>query len=83
MIYYSRPENRCVHCKSTITSQSPGEIPQTKLSQTQTAQVEFNQETQNQVVVSQVSEKQNYCPFCGEKNEEDTKFCTSCGAKIL
>ncbi len=83
MIYYSRPENRCVHCKSTVTSQSPGDLPQSKPSQIQTAQVEFNQETQDQVIVSQVSEKQNYCPFCGVKIEEDAKFCSSCGAKFF
>lgn len=82
MIYYSKPENRCVHCNSVVSSQSPGDIPQIKSSQLQTTEVEYNQEYQNQVVVSQELEKQKYCQFCGEKIVEGAQFCQGCGAKV-
>lgn len=77
MIYYSKPENMCVHCNSVVSSQSPGDIPQIKSSQLQTTEVEYNQ-----VVVSQEPEKQKYCQFCGEKIQEDAQFCQGCGAKV-
>jgi len=82
MIYYSQSENRCIHCGSIVSSQSPGDIPQIKSSQLQTTEVEYNQEYQNQVVVSQEPEKQKYCQFCGEQLEEDAQFCQGCGAKV-
>lgn len=82
MIYYSRSENRCIHCNSIVSSQSPGYIPQPKSSQLQTTEVEYNQEYQNQVVASQEPVKQEYCQFCGEELEEGAQFCRECGAKV-
>ena len=90
IIYYSKPEDRCVHCNSIVATQVPGyqlepdqvEIPQQV--QTRTSQVEqrYEQASQSQKTETLSSGGKQFCPYCGEKIEINARFCPGCGAKI-
>ena len=70
-IYYSKPEDRCVHCGTQVSSiirQSSNQIQPNRYSQT-FEQIE--------------GERGYYCSFCGEKlGESGLKYCPNCGSKI-
>ncbi|MFX0080337.1 MAG: zinc-ribbon domain-containing protein [Candidatus Hodarchaeota archaeon] len=77
-VYYSRGEDRCVHCGTQITL-APSQKSYSYQPQTQT------QSTLSPTPVS-ISEEirggiPNFCPLCGEKLELGTKFCPNCGSK--
>ncbi|MHA2182434.1 MAG: zinc ribbon domain-containing protein [Promethearchaeota archaeon] len=68
-VYYSKPEDRCIHCGTQITfSQSAVQYqtPQDQRPQAQPA-----------------SSTHSYCSLCGEKLEAQVKFCPNCGGKII
>jgi len=78
VIYYSKPQDRCIHCNTRILSGS------SQYSQP-------SQKSQNQSITSKdiqkvehfESEQPKYCPFCGEQLESsNVKFCSHCGTKI-
>ena len=78
-VYYSRKENRCVHCGTEI------DISQTRDSYVFQPQMK----TQSREIAMQgsLSEKikgelPNYCALCGEKLEVGIKFCPNCGSNI-
>jgi len=92
IIYYSKPENRCVHCYSIVPGlqqpTQPYEVhpPSQKVSQpyeVQTPQEDIYEISQNQNITPEKEIRTNYCPYCGEKIEENARFCAGCGAKII
>ncbi|MHA2035305.1 MAG: zinc ribbon domain-containing protein [Promethearchaeota archaeon] len=72
-VYYSKKEDRCVHCGTQI-SFSQGQV------QFQPS-VSTPSQTQNQNAVAQ-PQLLKYCPLCGEKLEAQVKYCPNCGGKI-
>ncbi|MFX0042178.1 MAG: zinc-ribbon domain-containing protein [Candidatus Hodarchaeota archaeon] len=68
-IYYSREEDKCVHCGTRIIAL-----------QTQPAgQISYQQ----QAVEEFKRDNPFYCTYCGEKLiVEGIKFCPKCGSKI-
>lgn len=70
-VYYSKKEDRCVHCGTQITI-SPSQ-----------AQIQSSLKP-NPVASSKEirGELPNYCAFCGEKLEVGSKFCPNCGSNI-
>ncbi|MBY8986565.1 MAG: hypothetical protein KGD65_15950 [Candidatus Lokiarchaeota archaeon] len=72
-VYYSKEEDRCVHCGTQITFSQ--------------AQVQFQPSTSRNVAEPEnlpTNNYSNYCQYCGEKLEKETqiKFCPNCGGKI-
>lgn len=39
--------------------------------------------SQNQFIAPEKELKASYCPYCGERIEENARFCSGCGAKII
>jgi DNA-directed RNA polymerase subunit RPC12/RpoP len=69
-IYYNRPEDRCVHCRTQIASVVSRESNQ------------LSYESKNIEHIQ--GERVFYCSFCGEKLvEKGIKFCPNCGSKIV
>ena len=76
-IYYSRPEDKCIHCGTQVAryqgqSQYPPE-PQFQV-------------TQNSIPIREAERSEvpevHYCALCGEKINYADKFCPNCGGKI-
>jgi len=80
--YYSKEENRCVHCGATCSlaiERSDSQLPPQVSNQPQI-------QNRSQYVEQAVQEKKtdvNFCPFCGETfDQEGVKFCPNCGSKV-
>jgi hypothetical protein len=74
-IYYSRPEENCVHCGAKITAV---QYPTQASSQSQ---------PQSYNVIPNISEqitgaKHNFCALCGERLDIGAKFCQNCGSQV-
>jgi len=78
-IYYSKPEDRCIHCGTRI-ARYPVQSPYYPESQTQ-YQISQNSTPIRESERSIVPEV-HYCPLCGEKIEFGIRFCPDCGGKI-
>ena len=76
-IYYSKPEDRCIHCSakiSAIQTQSP------YASQPQIQQSPYSAPTSISEEVA--GARPNFCSLCGEKLDMGIKFCPNCGSQI-
>ncbi|MFX1326001.1 MAG: zinc-ribbon domain-containing protein, partial [Promethearchaeota archaeon] len=70
-VYYSKKEDRCVHCGTQIMLTPPqGQIQSSLNLKPVTSSKEIK------------GELPNFCTFCGEKLEVGIKFCPNCGSKI-
>jgi len=93
-IWYSKEENRCVHCGSVVkTSQS-------LLSEVKNGNLYISQEARengkNPYRISEdkkdntsegnikriVGIKAVYCPFCGTELDDSPEFCPDCGMEL-
>lgn len=82
-----------MHCYTIVLDYSqhptqPIEVqtPYQKVSQpyeVQTSQQNIYEVSQNQFIAPKNELKAIYCPYCGEKIEENARFCSGCGAKIM
>lgn len=74
-IYYSKAEDRCIHCSAKITTP-----------QTQSPYISQTQQTSYSTSVNVSEEvtgfKPGFCALCGEKLDSGTKFCPNCGSQI-
>ncbi|MFX1418331.1 MAG: zinc-ribbon domain-containing protein [Promethearchaeota archaeon] len=78
-IYYSRPEENCIHCGTKITTpQHPS--PYTYQSQPQAQQSTYS--TPVSVPEEVTGAIPNFCALCGEKLDVGAKFCQNCGSQI-
>ena len=78
-IYYSKPENRCVHCHSIC------QLKEVEQPTTQVVSNPYHVGNQMQLVQLQgqtSEESPKYCLNCGVKLERAGKFCAYCGANI-
>ena len=78
-IYYSRPEENCVHCGAKITTPQPPS-PYTYQSQPQVQQSSYS--TPVSVSEEVTGAGANFCALCGEKLDVGAKFCQNCGSQI-
>jgi hypothetical protein len=77
-IYYSKPQDRCVHCNTRVISRAPQYSRNINLYQNAAA---VSNENQNVKVIENGSPK--YCPFCGEHLESsNVRSCPNCGTKV-
>ncbi|MFX0103977.1 MAG: zinc-ribbon domain-containing protein [Candidatus Hodarchaeota archaeon] len=76
-IYYSKAENRCVHCGTIVTA------PQTHISYTSQPQIQkASYSTPINGSEKITGTKPNFCALCGEKLEVGANFCPNCGSQI-
>ncbi|TFF87618.1 MAG: hypothetical protein EU550_02895 [Promethearchaeota archaeon] len=78
ILYYSKPENRCVHCNSEVipTQSIPNYEQQDRLSYQDNSNHYLHQETKPNV-------RSRYCRLCGSKiDTEDQRFCSNCGCEL-
>ncbi len=76
IFYYSKPEDRCIHCSSICQATLPSTAPQAA----QQLPYQTQPNTQN---VQTVKSYLKFCPLCGNKLDGETKnFCPSCGSKL-
>ena len=76
IFYYSKPENRCIHCSSYCQATLPNKSSQTAL------QLQ-NQTQSNSMNAKTLGKQLKFCPLCGNKlNRENIKFCANCGSKL-
>ncbi|TFG18455.1 MAG: zinc-ribbon domain-containing protein [Promethearchaeota archaeon] len=73
IIYYSKSEDRCIHCNARVLSRAPQYShliePITPQPQQKLEAIESN--------------NSKYCPFCGEQLESSNdRFCSNCGTKV-
>jgi hypothetical protein len=78
-IYYSRPEQHCIHCGALITTIQYTAQQSSQPTYQQPTQTYLNAPTSpNQVTGA----NPNFCALCGEKLDMGAKFCQNCGSQI-
>lgn len=78
-IYYSKPEEYCVHCNTKVTAfHTP--TPHTYQTQAQIQQPSYTTPVQGSE--DKTGERPNFCALCGEKLEIGVRFCPNCGSQI-
>lgn len=77
-IYYSKPEDRCVHCGNKIAY-----IDSSQYSQQNMPSQAYQQPIQSQPLQESVpiENKTIFCTFCGEELSSGVKYCPNCGSK--
>ncbi|MFX1389206.1 MAG: zinc-ribbon domain-containing protein [Promethearchaeota archaeon] len=74
-IYYSHPEENCIHCGTKITAIQYPTQPSYQSSPPQS--------TMQNISPEQVKgAPANFCALCGEKLDIGAKFCQNCGSQI-
>lgn len=75
IIYYSKPQNRCVNCNSIV---SPA------LSEHMTREeIEAPEKPNPYSLTSTNNESIKFCAYCGEAiQSKNTQFCAHCGTKL-
>ena len=78
VIYYNKPENRCVQCGNRIpfinSSQYMQQDFQVKREMQEGQVNSFQEETS-------FEEGTKFCSFCGEKISSETIYCPNCGSR--
>ena len=74
IIYYSKPQNRCVHCNSIV---SPA------LTESVTKETTEVPVTPSSYSLNSNKEAIKFCAYCGEPIKSiNTQYCAHCGTKI-
>ena len=75
IIYYSKPQNRCVHCNS---------IASPALSESVTREeIEAPATPSSYSLPSSNNESIKFCAYCGEAiKSKNTQYCAHCGTKL-
>ena len=81
-IYYSKEEDRCVHCGATCTQT----LNRSNSQPTQQISNQTPHEVSSlpiQEVVENHAKDVHFCPFCGDSIQQvGVKFCPNCGSKV-
>ena len=78
-IYYSKAEDRCIHCGGRITAL---QTPSPYASQTQTPIQQPSYSTPVNTSEAITGSRANFCNLCGEKLDQGIRFCPNCGSQI-
>ena len=83
IIYYNKPESRCIHCHTQILLKSNNSAQSSTYVQAE------NQKTRHSDINAEVKAKTDdtsnnkYCSYCGEPQlNELAKFCPHCGSRV-
>ena len=78
-IYYSKAEDRCIHCGAKIT---PLQSPSPYTYQTQAPVQQLSSSTPINTSQEITGSRPNFCALCGEKLDPGIRFCPNCGSQI-
>lgn len=77
-VYYSKPQDRCIHCNTRVISRAPQYSQNINIYQNEAVV-----SNENQNVEKIENDRPKYCPFCGEQLESSSiRFCPNCGTKV-
>lgn len=75
IIYYGKPQNRCVHCNSIVSPALSEPIT--------TEKIETPAPPSSYSFTSSNKESIKFCAYCGEPIKSNiTQYCAHCGTKI-
>ena len=77
-IYYSKPEDRCIHCGTQITRYPAQNQFIESRTQYQTIQNTLSPEEPEKIP----EDIPKFCALCGDKISHMDRFCSNCGGKI-
>jgi len=83
IIYYNKPENRCIHCHAQISLKANKSIQPSPYFQAENQKAHHSNFNADKKVKVDETSKHKHCPFCGEPLlNELAKFCAHCGSKV-
>jgi len=83
IIYYNKPESRCVHCHSQISMKSEFSVQSSTHVQTEHQKTHLSDSNSDIKVKAEETSKHKYCSYCGEPQlNELAKFCPHCGTRV-
>ncbi len=82
IVYYNKPESRCIHCHSLISPKPNKSIQSSTNLQVVNKKSHISDINAATNVKAEETSKNKYCSFCGEQIlNENAKFCPHCGSK--
>ena len=83
IIYYNKPESRCIHCQAQISLKSEYSVQSATYVQSENQKRHYSDINSDIKVKTNETSKLNYCSYCGELLlNELAKFCAHCGSKV-
>ena len=83
IIYYNKPESRCIHCHTQILLKSYKSVQSLAYVQTENQKPQISDVNSDIKVNANEISKLKYCSYCGETLlNELAKFCAHCGSKV-
>ena len=83
IIYYNKPESRCIHCHAQISLKSEHGIQNSTYVQAENHKPDNSHTNSDIKVKANETSKLKYCSYCGETLlNEFAKFCAHCGSKV-
>jgi len=83
IIYYNKPESRCIHCHTQISVKSELGAQSLTYVQAENQKTHYNDINSDIKVKANETSKLKYCSYCGEPLlNELAKFCAHCGSKV-
>ncbi len=78
-IYYSKAEDRCIHCGAKVTSLQ-AHSPYTYQTQAPIQPPSYTTPVNASEEIT--GSRPNFCSLCGEKLDPGIKFCPNCGGQV-
>jgi hypothetical protein len=83
IIYYNKPESRCIHCHTQISLKSYKSVQSSTYVQAENQKPQISDVNSDIKVNANEISKLKYCSYCGETLlNELAKFCAHCGSKV-
>ena len=83
IIYYNKPESRCIHCHSQISLLSDKSVQSSTYIQAEHQKTHHSDVNRDIKVKADETSNRKYCSYCGEPQlNELAKFCPHCGTKV-
>jgi len=83
IIYYNKPESRCIHCHAQISLKSYSSVQSSTYVQVEHQKMHHSDSNSDIKVKADETLNRKYCSYCGEPQlNELAKFCPHCGTKV-
>ncbi|MFX1381962.1 MAG: hypothetical protein ACFFBP_05910 [Promethearchaeota archaeon] len=77
-VYYSKPEDRCIHCGNRIALIESSQYSQQNVHNKGIPKPVSSKPSQEEI---QIIDEPIYCAFCGDKLSTEENYCPNCGSK--
>jgi hypothetical protein len=83
IIYYNKPESRCIHCHTQISLKSAINVQSSTYVQAEHQKAHLSDSNSEVKVKADETLNRKYCSYCGEPQlNELAKFCPHCGTRV-